>query len=127
MRVMIGYDGSDGAKAAMHDLPRAGLPPATEALLFTAVDVAPLAAAPVMPAAYPTADPIDASVYPAVAAAEAADSAAHRIAQEAAAALRSMFPDWTISSETSIEAAGAGLVARAAEWNADLLVIGSHG
>jgi nucleotide-binding universal stress UspA family protein len=127
MRVLIGYDGSEGAQAAINDLPRAGLPSATEALVFTAVDIAPLAAAPVMPAAYPSADPIEASVYPAVAAAEAADLAAHRIAHEGEATLRALFPDWSISSEVSIDAASSGLVTRAAQWNADLLVIGSHG
>jgi nucleotide-binding universal stress UspA family protein len=127
MRVLIGYDGSDGSRAAINDLARAGLSPGTSALILTAVEVAPLAAAPMMPAAYPSADPVEASVYPAVVAAEAADAAAHRIAREGEAALRALFPDWTIAAEMTVDAPGPALVARAASWNADLVVVGSHG
>jgi nucleotide-binding universal stress UspA family protein len=89
--------------------------------------VASLAAAPMMPAAYPSADPVEASVYPAVVAAEAADAAAHRIAREGEEALRALFPDWTIAAEMTVDAPGPALVARAASWNADLVVVGSHG
>jgi nucleotide-binding universal stress UspA family protein len=126
MRVLIGYDGSDGAKAAIHDLTRAGLPPMTEAMILVASDVAPLAAAPMLPAAYPSSDPVETSVYPAIAAAEAADIAAHRIVQEGEAALRALFPNWAIFTELTMDSPSAALVARAASWDADLLVIGSH-
>ena len=41
MRILIGYDGSDCAEAAVSDLRRAGLPAQAEAVVMTAVDLTP--------------------------------------------------------------------------------------
>lgn len=39
MRILIGYDGSDCAEAALDDLQRAGLPSKTEALVLSVAEV----------------------------------------------------------------------------------------
>lgn len=38
MKIVIGYDGSDCAGAALDDLQRSGLPPATEALVISVAE-----------------------------------------------------------------------------------------
>jgi hypothetical protein len=38
MKILIGYDGSDCAGAALDDLQRSGLPPATEALVISVAE-----------------------------------------------------------------------------------------
>src|SRR5687767_16025702 len=39
LKVIIGFDGSDGARAAVEDLRYAGLPPEVDALVITCADV----------------------------------------------------------------------------------------
>ena len=39
MKILIAYDGSDSANAALEDLHRAGLPPEAEALIMSVADV----------------------------------------------------------------------------------------
>jgi len=39
MRILIGYNGTDAAKAAMADLATAGLPDGTEALIMTVAEI----------------------------------------------------------------------------------------
>src|ERR1041385_1649640 len=41
MKIVIGYDGSDPARAAISELPRAGLPANAEAVVVSAADVWP--------------------------------------------------------------------------------------
>lgn len=127
MRILIGYDGSECAEAALDDLARAGLPGGTEALVLSVAELMPLAATQMMPAAYPIADPSEASVLPAAAAMEAVQKAAEEHARRAAMKLQQMFPDWRIGAEVGNDSPGHALVSRAQTWNADLIVIGSHG
>ena len=39
MKILIGYDGSESADAALYDLQRAGLPDDAEALIVSVADV----------------------------------------------------------------------------------------
>lgn len=39
MKILLGYDGSESADAALHDLKRAGLPDEAEALILSVADV----------------------------------------------------------------------------------------
>jgi hypothetical protein len=53
MKVLIAYDGSNGADAALEDLPRAGLPRVAEALILSVAEVflpPPSSPAPALPA-----------------------------------------------------------------------------
>jgi nucleotide-binding universal stress UspA family protein len=129
VRILIGYDGSRSAADAITDLQRAGLPPqATEALLLAVADVYP---SPV--AADPGADrPSGTTVVLRDAerlrglVSQAVDRA-RADADGAAARLRSLFPGWLVRAEAVADTPHWGLVRKAAEWSADLIVVGSHG
>ena len=58
MKILIAYDGSQGADDALDDLPRAGLPPLAEALV---VFVAEVFAPPTGPAEAPGPVPVSAA------------------------------------------------------------------
>ena len=113
MRLVIGYDGSPCADAALDDLQRAGLPREGHLLLtmVTEVWLSPLSGI----------------------ATEETPDAAERIAKNrqilarAIERLASILPNWEI--ETLIEAGSpaATILHRAADWGADMIVVGAHG
>lgn len=120
MRLIIGYDGSNCAEAALDDLQRAGLPAVAEAQLVMVTEtwMAPLAGA------------IQVSGVEAVAGEGLIDQQAadrrHRL-ERATARLRASFPDWTIESTIESGSPAATILNRAEECGADLIVVGSHG
>jgi nucleotide-binding universal stress UspA family protein len=117
MKVLIGYDGSDHANAAIDDLSRAGLPPDTEAIVLSAVE------------------------WPAVQAIQSWGmvetdfspewmeriTAAGRLAESGAARLRERLPEWTVRTEPSAGRPADALLEKASTWPADLIVVGTHG
>lgn len=129
MRVLIGYDGSPCGEGAITDLARAGLSDATEVLVLTAAaDVSP---SPAPPGSVPGDPPSAEVVWPA---ADRAGETAQQVAVDArelsgrgAARVRGLFPRWTVRAETSADAPYRALGAKAAQWGADLIVVGSHG
>src|SRR5438552_13397695 len=100
MKIVIGYDGSTFADAAIDDLARAGLPGNTEALVLTVADVWPG-----MPPMYRDAlvpGPADLSFQVTEAAQQmvkAAQTEAAELAQRARARLAALFPTWTVDGE----------------------------
>lgn len=124
MRILIGYDGSDCARAAIDDLRRAGLPPRCEAVVLSVADVW-------LPAAGFGAAPASEPLIPSIAgirarAREALDQAAE-IAAEGRARLEAEFPDWSVRAETSGDSPVWSIIQAAEKQNADLVVVGSHG
>lgn len=127
MRVLIGYDGSECAQAALLDLKRAGLPDDTEALVLAAVDVyLPPAGAPES----------DAEMFPlyvphgvklARQRAQREFEEGEKNAEEARAKLSEMFPGWTVKAEAVAEAPHWALIGKCEEIEPDLVVVGSHG
>ncbi|MFM8394261.1 MAG: universal stress protein [Acidobacteriota bacterium] len=112
MRLVIGYDGSPCADAALDDLRRAGLPGEGHILLtmVTEIWLSPLAG-------------VETNIDP------AATWRAEKNRQTLARAterLGVILPGWEI--ETMIEAGSpaATILHRAAEWGADMIVVGSH-
>lgn len=129
MKVLIGYDGSLSAEAALEDLRRAGLPRVGEALV---VAVGEVLAAPDMSAAETVGAALT-SRRVASAVARAREQAA-RVLEEsrvlaAAAARRVRFflPDWEVRSESLVGTPAWELLRKAEEWGADLVVVGSQG
>src|SRR5688500_15383812 len=128
MKVLIGFDGSRCADDAITDLQRAGLPPeGTEALVLAVADVyAPPAAAE------PSADGLGGTVVLRDVerlrghVRQAVDRARTE-AEQAAVRVRSLFPDWSVRAEVVADTPHGALVKEAAEWSADLIVVGSHG
>src|SRR5688572_5117245 len=100
MKVLVGYDGSECAEAAVDDLRRAGLPAGTEAVVLAAADVfphlPPEAYAP--PASENSVDmgPVFAKVR-AIAAEVLAEN--RKTAEWGAQRIRDRFPAWKVTSE----------------------------
>jgi len=128
MRVIIAYDGTVYADAAIDDLRRAGLVPKTKVVIVSVVDA--LASSP----------PISEFDLQSLASrrVEAVISKvnfhrkslireAEKSASKAAKRLRAQFPECEIGYEILQGTPAAELLRKADEWDADLIVAGSHG
>lgn len=127
MNVLIGYDGSDCARAAIEDLVLAGLPPDADARVIAVAD--PLVKVP----------PDDSYLNggrgrPASRLASTAHALAADATREASAAcaeglelVTTLFPGWGVRGDVLSGAPDRALVRTAAEWKADLVVVGASG
>lgn len=123
MKILIAYDGSEFADAAVKDLRYAGLPDNAEALVYTVADVI------VPPAAQPG-DEVPAELPAVRRAHERAKQKlkeAEARAREASEHIRKNFPDWNVSYEAAAESPAWAITFKADAWQADLIVVGSHG
>lgn len=129
MRILIGYDGSPSADAALQDLRKAGLPRDVEALVVSIGDV-------IMPPAEVSYEMVGRPVTSrlvteALAQAEARAAQALKETQAFAARagerLRSIFPHWKVYTEGLAGWPATDLIKEADEWKPDLVVVGSHG
>ncbi len=140
MKMLIAYDGSACADAALHDLRRAGLPQEAEAVILSVADVWMPAPEPT-PATRSVSDPQLTSTRVATeiqrrAAVEReairrqvleAVEAARTTAQRALTQIRAYFPDWRVAVEAVADSPAWGIIKKADEWKPDLIVLGSHG
>lgn len=129
MKILIGYDESGCAEAALDDLQRAGLPAAAEALVLSVTEVS---LPPPPPSSYEIIEQARAVHVPAdmthvYAMGSPAIQEAQSLAEPAAARLRASFPGWEITAAASIGSPTRELVRKADEWKPDLIVVGSHG
>ncbi|MFN2407801.1 MAG: universal stress protein [Pyrinomonadaceae bacterium] len=129
MKILLAYDGSESADAALRDLKRAGLPDEAEALIVSVADV-------FMPAAtsnYEIAEQALASRRVTASLVLAQKQKAHALLEakaftaKAGERLRSYFPGWHMREEVLAGQPSQELISRAAEWKPDLVVVGSHG
>ena len=128
MKILIGYDGSDCARAAITDLKRAGLPPEGEAVVMSVADL-------LMETPFPVpGSPQEATIAipPAIvmAARERAAEAVQEARLEAAEGadlLRAILPNWSIEPESVAGSPHWALIVKAEQWNSDLIVVGSRG
>ena len=123
MKILIAYDGSEFADAAIRDLRHAGLPDNAEALVYTVADV-------IVP---PEVQPGD-EVPPELPAIRRAHERAKQKlkqaearAREASERIQRDFPNWEVSFEAAAESPAWAIIFKAGEWHADLVVVGSHG
>jgi nucleotide-binding universal stress UspA family protein len=124
MKILIAYDGSDCANAALADLPRAGLPRVAEALMLSVAEVflpPSSSPAPALPAEVPLA------VQRARAQATHAVDEAGALAQHARTQLLRSFPAWEVQAEACADSPAWAVVKKADTWPSDLIVVGSHG
>lgn len=110
MKILLGYDGSDYARAAVDDLLSAGLPAESELTVLSVQESW-------MPP--PSSYEIFAGGH------HSLEAFAH--AQEAAVALRSAFPQWEIKPQSETGSPGSTLLSVADHWRPDLIIVGSHG
>src|ERR1041384_1681741 len=129
MKVLIGYDGSQSADAALVDLQRAGLPKEAEALIVSVADVmmVPDTSAYELAAEALTSRRAAAGLVYAQRQSERVLLEAKDFVSRARDQIRSYFPHWSVRAETLTGSAAFALISKANEWNPDLVVVGSHG
>lgn len=117
-RILVAYDGSAGADAALADMGRAGLPDELEVLVLSVAEPA----RPEVVGRFARATrPVQQAVSSAV------ESLSHRLAEQACSRLRSLFPRWKVEPAVGVDSPAWGIVGRVAAWGADLVVTGAHG
>jgi nucleotide-binding universal stress UspA family protein len=124
VKILIAYDGSQGAGAALEGLARAGLPSSAEAMVLTVAD-APVTLAGRAPSLF-AANEEDSPPARLHAQAAAALHHAHTVAADAAARLRKRFPGWTVSPDAWGGSPASAIVLKADVWQPDLVVVGSR-
>jgi nucleotide-binding universal stress UspA family protein len=129
MKVLIAYDGSGCADAALDDLRRAGLPKVVEALV---ISVAEVWLPPPPPSSYEIVEAAEEARTPAELEKaywqhSPAVNGARQLASQARARLERSFPEWSVSMEAFVGSPAHEIVRKADEWQPDLIVVGSHG
>lgn len=129
MKILIGYDGSSYADAAVDDLRRTGLPSEVEALVVSVGDapiVPPFASHEVIEKAV-VGERVVSIVDHANRHVSEALKQANELVLGASLRLRSYFPSWQVHGEVLAGTPAPELVRRAEEWQAHLIVVGSQG
>lgn len=129
MKILIAYDGSECADAALDDLTQAGLPAVGEAHILS---VAEMWLPPPPPSAYEIIEGArqansPAELRPDLANSCAAAKEALTLAERARDRVQTRLPDWKVSADSGCGSAAWELVAKADQWKPDLIVVGSHG
>jgi nucleotide-binding universal stress UspA family protein len=110
MKILVAYDGSECADAALDDLQRAGLPADAQIKVLSVVEnwLPP-------PSALEIVEQI------------ARDQEYLVLARRGGIRLVSMEPGWDVKSESGAGSPATVIIEKADEWGADLIVVGSHG
>ena len=128
VKILLAYDGSECANAAMDDLPLAGLPAKVDAVVVSVAEawqqLPPEVYRPLDPGRERELGPTMRSFR--VLAAQALEEA-KSLAAQGAERLRRRFPGWSVRPEARGGSAYAEIVTLADEVDADLVVVGSHG
>lgn len=124
-KILIAYDGSTCAEAAIADLSQAGLPQDLHVTLLTVADVwLPASTTPAALAA-------EAGLPPSLRAARERALHSYQAAEALAVArgqrLHAAMPHWRIEAEACADSPGWAVVKKAHDIKADLIVVGSHG
>ena len=114
MKILIAYDGSSGADAALDDLSRAGLPPEVKVVVLSVAE-------PLPPPEYGPPPP------DLTAGAISGETRAQSVARQACGRIRSQFPQWETHAEAVSGSPAREVIGRADQWQPDLIIVGSHG
>jgi len=126
MKILIGYDGSECADAALEDLKSAGLPGKAEARVMCMADVfLPPPIDESVDNTFPLQVP--AGVQRAHERAQRKLKEAEALAKRASEQIKKSFPDWQVSHQAVADSPAWSLISGADEWNADLIVVGALG
>jgi len=126
MKLLIAYDGSECADAAIDGIRQAGLPDEADAVVVSAADV-------FVPPPYD--EKID-NTFPlyvpegirfAHAHAERELEKARALTIKAGDRIKSRFPRWNIQLEAVADSPAWALISKADVWKPDLVIVGSHG
>ncbi len=128
MKILIAYDGSASADTAIDGLPRAGLPAENvEALVVSVGEVwlPPPARDEVIDDTFPLQVPT--GLKEARERAARVMEEAEQLAERGSKRVQQVFSGWHVSHEARNGSPGFELLNSAREWQADLIVVGSHG
>ena len=126
MKILIGYDGSGCANAALEDLKSAGLPTTAEALVMSVADVfIPPPINEEIDNTFPMYVP--AGVRHAHQRAEHKLKEANAIATCAREQIKKMFPEWEVSDLVVADSPAWAILREADRWKPDLIVVGAQG
>ena len=125
MKILIGYDGSECADAALEDLRRAGLPDRAEAVVLTVADV--FVPPPVSEADDTFPFYVPQGVKRAHEHAARLLGEARSLAERTAGRVKEMFPGWDVRAEASADSPAWALVSKSYGWKPDLVVVGAQG
>lgn len=127
MKILVSYDGSACAEAAIDDLVRAGLPDEGEALVLSVAEVW----LPPVNDRSVTGIKLDAHTERMIQnhwkRAEKAVADAQEMANRAKARLQRIVPDWEITAEATYGSPAWEIITRSFRFKPDLIVAGSHG
>ena len=129
MRLLIGYDGSKSADAALSDLRSAGLPHDTEALILSVADVMRMPAFSsheIVEQALVSRRVMSGIILAQTQTSQALKEA-NQYASEASVRVQTLFPEWEVRAEALLGNPARELIGAANEWGPDLVVVGSHG
>jgi nucleotide-binding universal stress UspA family protein len=129
MNVMIAYDGSNHAKAAIDGLRRAGLPYGGNALVVTVGETVLPTPSPFLTAvgAETLSHRVASTLVQARAEAAHAIGEAGVLAREGVQRMHALFPRWGVYAHPVVGTAADAILQKADDWRADLIVVGSHG
>jgi nucleotide-binding universal stress UspA family protein len=125
LRILIAYDGSGCADAALDDLRRAGLPTTLEAMVVTVADV-------ILPPSDAKADANELSARPlegvrhAHARAKQAVKEARAVAERAVKRVKADFPGWVVRGEACGDSPAWAVSKLADRYQTDLIIVGAH-
>ena len=126
MKILIAYDGSECADAALHDLQRAGIGSECEVLVMSLADVF------VPPGVGGQVDDTSPSYMP-ESVKRAHERARHKLeeaeslAKRASERVKSMFPRWRVSYTAEADSPAWALIRKADQWEPDLILMGARG
>jgi nucleotide-binding universal stress UspA family protein len=125
VKLLVGYDGSGNADAALDDLQQAGLPDNCEALLMSVAEVwlPPPSSHEILGMVKEETSAVEFTYEKQLRKLETARENVSRASER----LMAKFPRWDISSETASGSPAWELLCTANQWKADLIVVGSHG
>jgi nucleotide-binding universal stress UspA family protein len=124
MKLLIAYDGSSCADAALDDLRHAGLPRIAEALILSVADVV---LPPPSRLESDVPDLVPPMVQRAWTLATQAVEEAHALALQARDQVLTSFPDWEVRVEACADSPSWAVIKQAETCQPDLVVVGSHG
>lgn len=130
MKLLLAYDGSDCADAALDDLRRAGLPDDVEALIISVAEVwlpPPPPSSLEISGEEAEETSVPAEVQKVYAKHTKAVEEAQALAARARTRLQQNFPGWEVNAEGVPGSPAWEIIGRADAWKPDLIVVGSQG
>lgn len=131
MKIMLAYDGSGYAAAAIDDLRRAGLPERGELLVAAVADLSKTAIANSYEIGvlgkFVSSKLLEKTIELTMKESAQVQYEVEKLAVNAAERVLEILPGWRVRHQTTVGSVADELLKTAAEWKPDLIVVGSHG